>query len=567
MDRDQLKAHIESAYQRVLLAIDWGVTKFQDLLSLFPDDIPLLMRLGIILVCVWFLGALWRDIGWYVIRLPFVAIRNIVLMFRSPFGKARWATYRDLKKIDFVHKSGVFFGQWRGWLRRIDLMHQGEGHFITFALPGGGKTSSVIVPTLLSSTSIGSVVITDPKGEVTPITRRYRESVSRVVYINPFYEDYEADTGLTYPDTGFNPFQLIPKGRNAKAACDAFARLLCVTDRRGSETYWDNEGAELLSLMKLWIVRYEPPENQNLVYLYQLVRADPEETFGYMLHADDPQLTSEAERFLAMYRGAPAQWEGVKSKATQATRRYVPDTPLGDHVCKGEFDPKWLKQEDVTVYILLPTKHIKTGAPWLNMVIGLLGESVGAVGEARPVTFILEEAPALGFLPDLRAFMRQFRASGLRMWIISQTWSALAEAELYGKDGANDIFGLCATKQFFSISEHKHARHISQLCGETTELNRSHDEWTGKSNTSTVGVPLIRPEEIMNMKKGQQIIVRDGQPIKARLVPYFTRRKWRKITDKNPYLKIEKKGLRLLFSRLSQWTSETFKTKPKEERS
>ena len=73
------------------------------------------------------------------------------------------------------------------------------------------------------------------------------------------------------------------------------------------------------------------------------------------------------------------------------------------------------------------------------------------------------------------------------------------------------------------------------MCGERERLNRTLNAKEDIS-TATVGVPLIRPEEITRLKKGHQIIIRpEIPPIQARLVPYFKRRKWREITDPNPY--------------------------------
>lgn len=54
-----------------------------------------------------------------------------------------------------------------------------------------------------------------------------------------------------------------------------------------------------------------------------------------------------------------------------------------------------------------------------------------------------------------------------------------------------------------------------------------------------VGVPLIRPEKGRGLVKWRQIIIMDemASPIKARLVPYFKRKRWNKMADKNPYRK------------------------------
>jgi type IV secretion system protein VirD4 len=170
------------------------------------------------------------------------------------------------------------------------------------------------------------------------------------------------------------------------------------------------------------------------------------------------------------------------------------------------------------------------------MVIGLLGHAVGKAGKARLVTFLLDELPALGYLPDLRTQMRQYRTSGLRMWLFTQTAAALYDSDMYGEAGWKDIVGLCKTKQYFNIVEPNLAEDISKQCGEKTRINRQFQESSDGLGISTVGVPLIRPEEILKMKAGKQLILRgDMPPIQARLVPFFTRRKWRKRTDKNPY--------------------------------
>ena len=528
----------------ITLSYDGMADWWRSVRSYFPESWPSwAIALGLLFTAVvaiqalagakWGKGVLW--VFKWLWLLPYRAVRRFLLLLRSPFGKSKFATLRDLRRAGMLEGGGLFLGQFRqNWRKRFDLFHHGEGHFITIAAPGGGKTSAALVPPLLTARS-GSFIVTDPKGEITAITRRYREKRGRVIYLNPFFADFERDTGLVYPDSGFNPLTMIEVGENTRAQADVLARLLCVTDRKESGSYFQDEGAELLSLFITWMVKYEPPENQTLTYLYELVRRDPEQVFAFMLHQNDPHISYEAGRFAQMFKHAPPQWTGAISKAQLATKRYVPETPLGRHVEKSGLDPSWLKTEDVTIYVLLPTQHVKTGAPWLNMVMGLLGEAVGRAGKARPVTMLLDELPALGFLPDLRAQMRQYRGSGLRMWLFSQTTAALSDPAMYGRAGLDDLFGLCDTKQFFAVREYKVAAEISKFCGETSRFNRSQQSRDEEDSISVQGVPLIRPEEILRLKAREQIIIRRDLVIKARLVPYFTRLLWRQRTDKNPY--------------------------------
>ena len=516
--------------------LEAGRVLFVQAMGWFPADMPKALKAAILIALIVVIGRLLLAALELLPKVPSTLLRRFLLIWSSPFGRSNWASRKDIRRHKLLKKGGLFLGQWRRWwgIKRKDLYHHGEGHFCTIAAPGGGKSTAAIIPTLLECKT-GSLVITDPKGELCAITRRHRETLGRVVYLNPFFQEFEETTGIDYPDTGFNPFDALENNQNLRTHADRFARLLCVTDGKDSNSYFGDEGAQLLSLFITWMVRHELPENQNLTYLYKLVRHADAKQFYYMSHANDPLIMDDVIRFEKMLKTAPQQWQGAISKAQLSTKRYVPTSPLSVHTSKSGFDPKWLKTENVTLYILVPTEFVEVAAPWLNLIVGIIGQAVGKAGKARPVTFLLDELPNLGRLPDLRSHMRLYRSSGLRMWLFSQTTAALSDPDMYGQEGLRDIMALCDTKQFFSIQDYPMAKEISELCGERAELNKS---LGGNEATSaaTVGVPLIRPEEIMRLKKGRQILIRAGMPpIKSWLIPYYTRKKWRDMTDQNPY--------------------------------
>lgn len=147
---------------------------------------------------------------------------------------------------------------------------------------------------------------------------------------------------------------------------------------------------------------------------------------------------------------------------------------------------------------------------------------------------LVDEAPALGFLPDLRSTMAQNRKAGLRVWLFSQTYSALAAPEMYGAEGVKELMGLSLIKQFFAVDEPEVQELVSKMAGQRSVSNPSSSGTVGD-----VGQPLIRPDEVRGLPKWHQILFRGGSrfPIRGRLVPYFSRTKWRTMVDPNPYLK------------------------------
>ncbi len=489
----------------------------------------------ILLVIVGFLVAFRLAVE--AIRLPLRAWELAWLKMRSPFGKAAWAKLRDLRRAGMLKDGGLFLGQWRGWLRRADMFRHGEGHLLTVAAPGAGKTTGLVIPALLSLRQ-GAVIVTDPKAQLAAMTARHRRTHGEVFFLNPFAGDLKETGGIDLPDSGFNPISILEDGINLVDDARALARLLMVTDRRESGSYWNDESAALLAAMLVWMVRKEPPDLRTLTFLWSIVREGPqamEQRLEWMANEEDPYLKAEGERLLGLF-GVGPQWQGVISKAQLATDRYAPGTPLGIHTAKDGLDLRRLKREDITIYLLVPTGRAKVAAPWLNLLMGVFGVTVSKPGPARPVYLLMDEAPALGYLPDLRNHLREGREAGLRAWIFTQTRAAMADQDLYGDTGFRDIMGLCETKAFFAIGERDLAQEISDMVGQKTAASRSMGG-NGRENIATVGVPLVRPEDILRLGAGRMILLRGSvpRPIRGLLVPYWTRPAWAAATDANPY--------------------------------
>lgn len=447
------------------------------------------------------------------------------------FGQARWARRGDLHRAGMRKPGGLFLGSLRG----RDFFHNGEGHLLTIGGTGGGKSSGLVVPTLLTLTE-GSVIVTDPSGELAAMTSRRRAEIGPVAFLNPFAASFGKGAGLEFEDTGFNPFSVLDaKSPDFISNVSAFSRLLMVTDRKESGSYWNDEGAEFLSLMIASIILYDAPDLHNLAFLYSAVRDSPEgleQRLEHIIGYNHPALRDEAERFLSIMRKAAPQWAGIASKAALATKRYAPTTPLGEHTKKDGLNAAALKTEKITVYILIPTAMLPTALPWLNMLVGIFNQAVAQPGPSTPVTMLIDETPSLGYIPDLISSMALYRKSGLRTWLFTQTYSAMAAPERYGREGMQTMMGLATIKQFFALDEPEVQELVSKLCGQKSVSNPSSTGTVGD-----VGQPLIRPDQVRGLPKWSQIIVRGGMnyPIKAKMVPYFKRRAWRAMADKNPY--------------------------------
>jgi len=94
-------------------------------------------------------------------------------------GVARWATRRDLQRQGLLTGHGMVLGR----LGKTVVRHNGPEHCLIVAPTRSGKTTSLVIPTLLEWQH--SVLIHDPKTELYDLTAGYRQSLGRVIRLDP----------------------------------------------------------------------------------------------------------------------------------------------------------------------------------------------------------------------------------------------------------------------------------------------------------------------------------------------------------------------------------------------
>jgi type IV secretion system protein VirD4 len=466
------------------------------------------------------------------------------------FGEARFATLKELREAGLLRPGGRFLGRFeerrflRGW-QAADLFMHGEGHCLTIAAQGSGKTTGLIIPTLLTYRA-GSVVVTDPKGAITAQTRRHRESLGRVVVLNPWRRELMNDPafGMDLGDDGFNPLQGVDTTPEGRAAAAQIAALL-VPDMPGeSQPYFRQDARGLLGWCLLWqAVVIKDPVHRTLPRLHGLIYDLPHLAELMKAHSEDKSngpgrhaLRLGASKFYGMYKSAPAQFTGVLGTLTTALSIYEQDSHLGEHVsAKGGFSLSDIKGgEPITLYLICPPGHlVGDDRKWLNLVLALIAQEIGKPGLARETVLLMDEFPALGYLPNLAPALEQFREAGLRAHLIAQNPGQIVTT--YNQDGLSRLWGACETKQFFRITDPNHASVLSDWLGRRQVENFSVNQ-KGEVTRNLVEVPLIRAERLTGMPQGRQVIMRPAMnPIWASVIPYYRRTAWRGLVDPNPY--------------------------------
>ena len=448
--------------------------------------------------------------------------------------EGRFADASDINRAGFYRKGGIYLGKGRLTGRR--LHYNGEGASIIIGKPEVGKTTKLVIPTLLTYQA-GSVVVTDPKGTLTPQTDERRKALgNRVVYLNPWREELREAVGVDYQDTGFNPLSLLDPAKGVGSVKDnaaLIARILCPSPSGNRDNFWNDGAARILSDVMVFLA-FSPAHDCTLTALFRLthgVREDWENLCRDMVALPSVDLTAAAKNILNNL-SAPKQWAGLDGVLKDAVKIYDPDKPLGKHVEKNGFNPDDLKREKMTVYLVCPSGRRADNAKWFSLVMSLCAEAIARGAYTHPIMLMIEEMGNLGYFPMTR-FLAELREAGLRAVLTLQSIRQLNI--IYGQEEARLIVDLCAVRQFLQPDDLETARLVSDTLGDYEHLEA--DE-RGKIVVRERR-PIMRPHEVMRLGLNEQIIMPSGRcpPIMAGLKPYFAVPEWERLTGANPLRK------------------------------
>ena len=185
---------------------------------------------------------------------------------------SRKATVDDIKKMkkDYKNSEGLFKGfmmvlgyfKYKG--KETPLMFDEPLSALCVAPPGTGKTTGVIVPTILDCDTV-SMIINDPKPELKQITSGYRSTIGPVFIMNWAGQD-EPERGIYYPS--WNPLspEHVPYNPEQR---DLYIDAICkvLVQDTVQDPHWANTGrAGLAGLIHFIVSKVERAKADDYFY-------------------------------------------------------------------------------------------------------------------------------------------------------------------------------------------------------------------------------------------------------------------------------------------------------------
>jgi len=351
-----------------------------------------------------------------------------------------WMAPYQLAQHYFV-PGQIILGKFAGrFIGHIDDRPQ-----ITIAGARAGKTSTVLEPNLYLYP--GSMLVLDPKGELSGTARLRRALGHDVHVLDPFGQSGE-------PSACFNVLdELDPNSPNIIDDVASITQALIVDEGDARSKHWNDSARALLTGIILLTLMLPRP-HRNLVTVRQLLSLTHPQLLRAARSTVGDHKSASNENGLAMevllgtmskagnrFGGilaaignrfigtAPNERAGIFSTAAAQTD-FLDSLPLRRISQRSDFGLGSLRGDrPTTIYLCLPVGRMESHYRWLRLIVQMactVLEQKGAYPRDRPpILFMMEEFATLGHMEIMERAAAYFPGFGVKLWAILQDTTQL----------------------------------------------------------------------------------------------------------------------------------------------
>ena len=490
-------------------------------------------------------------------------------------GTARWATKGEIKRTYFhvpfepqlwrqgknlPKEQGIVVGC-EGKKTTTALVDTGDVHAIMIGAAGVGKTAYWLYPCLEYALASGmSFLSTDTKGDV---VRNYGE-IAKNCY---GYRVGVIDLRNPTRSDGFNLLHLVSKYMDSfkdhpetllfKAKAERYAKIIAKTiitagmdgQNFGQNQFFYDAAEGLLTATILLVAEFCPPPERHIVSVFKIIQElmVPSKTKGQtqfqVLLSMLPD-THKAKWFAGAATSTADQAMASVMSTTLARLNAFLDSEMEQLLCfDTAVDAETFCKEKSALFLVMPEED-PSKFFMVSLIIQQLYREILSVADENGgklpnrAVFYCDE---FGTMPKIESAEMMFSASRSRRLSIVPIIQSLGQLEKnYGKEGAEIIVDNVQLTIFGGFAPNSEtAQAMSKSLGSRTVQSGSISK--GKDNASQslqmMERPLMTPDELKAMPKGQFIVMKTGfYPMKVKLKLFF---KWG-ISFGEPYVAPDK---------------------------
>lgn len=406
------------------------------------------------------------------------------------------------------------------------LHYRGKQHLLLCGPSRLDKSRDFLTPTLLDHDA--SMVVIDPKGEFAVVTARRRREMGHEVFIlNPFgvLQNNLNFRGFPYA-ASYNPLADITiDSPNFMASITQLADALAW--ETGSSVKWSNEVREFVTIVLMWICSAVPEEKRNLNEFYDIIMQEPTviDTWIKRVSRDGfPALSKLAAKFVGFSTSKSAFLVNLRSQVN-----WLSNPSIKKVIGNSDFSFADLKQKKMTVYLILPEKHLSSLSRWLRLLV-LTGTQVNMQSDAasvKPVLFLLTEFIGLNKIASVENWLASLLEKSVQLYISVQSLHPLKT--IYKENWA--FFPeMAGASIFLAPGDMFTAEYIAKRSSK-----KNHDKGHASDRAGSL---IIKPNEVMQLADYKAVMFKQGsnQPVVIRRMDYREIKEYQGLFDPNPSL-------------------------------
>jgi type IV secretion system protein VirD4 len=336
------------------------------------------------------------------------------------------------------------------------LIYSGDGHLITFAPTGTGKTSGPVITNALRHP--GQLVVLDMKGEVYAATARARRAMGQNVCVVDLRDGSEGGS--------LNPLDLtIRCGTDPAATARSFAAELIERGGDERERFWNDWAETMIAGATAWLLADRSAEERRISSLFDLFTQD-DVVYRMAVLLDEKKVQNRAARAaFASFLQLPEQNTRPSVLGTVQSHLRLFDSDLTRRLTDTttmDIDG-FLAGKPMSLYIIVPPFRLAAYRPllrmWLSGLILLLTQRRHPPEERT--LMLCDEIGNLGKLEALLMATTLLRAGRLTVWSF---WQNAAQLQIYGPK-ANTLIDNAGVIQIFGIRNYRMAQDLANVIG------------------------------------------------------------------------------------------------------
>jgi len=413
-------------------------------------------------------------------------------------GTSRWAharEHRDLGRLaspERMHGDGIVLG----WHDQHLLQSPAEDNVLLFGVQRSGKTSTVVVPTLLAWK--GAVVATSTKEELVALTSSRRAYAGPIWVFAPLDRDHRWMAELALQPATWNPLDGVDSVGSAAELADHFT----AEGKRGHSAHWYLAASSLIT--GLAVCERERGGDMHTV-LARLHRTAHSEFVGLSEVVEDKGASDLIRAFsLTPDREAGSIASTARSSLSLWTDERV---SAATRTSLQALDIDRLLRDAGTLYLVAPAEEAERCRPLFSaLLLSLLRRATskaraqGGILSPR-LLLALDEAANFARIPRLAGYASSGPGQGIQLLLC---YHDLAQVEAcYGEAAARTIWNNCRARLLLpGQGDIKTLELFSRAIGDETRTYRtSHrDRWNSSFGEQRVGRPLASVDELRRLR-------------------------------------------------------------------